>query len=69
MSKEIQSQNFKKLFDDINNSMTDKDLERIEDIADEMVIAKLLTKKAHKQIISLLDDRLSYLVEKDLLRR
>lgn len=64
MSREMQLQNFKKLFDDIENCMSEDDLERIEDIADEMVVGNHITKKAHKQIISLLDDRLSYLVDK-----
>ena len=62
--REIQSQNFKKLFDDIEKSISEEDLERISDIADEMVFIKHLTKKAYKQIEILLDERLSYLVEK-----
>lgn len=67
MSRVIQSSNFSKLFSDIENCMCEEDLALIEDMADEMVLAKLITKKAHKQIIELLDDRLSHLVEKNLI--
>ena len=48
MIREIQAENFSKLFNDIALAKNEEDLERISDLAEEMLAVKHLSKKGYK---------------------
>ena len=67
MNKETRIQNFIKLSNDIDKCISEEDLDKVMDIADEMLLAKHITKKAYKALEELLQERLSYLVDKNII--
>ena len=61
--REKQKENTYSLLREIEKCETEEAIERVSDIAEEMVQAKMITKKAYRFIEEALDDQIMCLVE------
>lgn len=66
--REAQKQNAVIILKGIDACECEEDIEILSDLAEELVQAKYITKKAYKHIEEELDCRISWLVEQDLKR-
>lgn len=62
-SKEERRLRVEGLVDKIYTCQTEEELDRVSDIADDMLLAGWLCKKDYKYLETVLDDRIGYLVE------
>ena len=61
--REIQKANATMLLRRIEKCETEEDVEKVSDLAEEMVQAQMITKKVYRFIEEELDDQIAYLVD------